>query len=95
MDLYPLGSKRWGKAVLMMGEAMGATWFALTRSSWNAGWNSCSTWLNFLAFLNKTPLEVLENCRMVGSRREPRSRSQYALHAGDHFWSFQQSDGEL
>lgn len=31
MDLYPQGSKRWGKAVRMMGEAVGATWFeALT-----------------------------------------------------------------
>lgn len=48
MDLYPQGSKRWGKAAKMMGEAVGATWFkALTSSSGNAGLNFCSSLLHF------------------------------------------------
>lgn len=68
MDLYPQGSKRWGKAVIMMGEAVGATWFAPT---WSSALNSCSTWLNFQAFLNKTPLEDLKNAEWWGAEESP------------------------
>lgn len=73
-------SKWWGKAVRMMGEAVGATWFEeLTWSSENAASNSCSIKLKSL-YLTKNCPRRLEKCRIVRSRKEPGSRSQYKVY---------------